>query len=276
VRTKAKPGAGELRERWERLHLGDREPWPDERRIAARARREAAVAQAAEAQGGAAALAAKLQGAWREFHAGELLSAIRLGSALGALGAPAANKAAAVEALYGQRGDSQVVQMLKSAVGRGEEAIAELPSYPNAHYMLALVLGRYSQRTSILSALAEGIAGRVRTHLEKTLELEPRHAEAHLAFGVYHAEIVGQLGALAARLTYGASRDAALGHFRRATELAPRLPIVHLEHAHGLLRLDGARSREEARALYRRAAGCAPLDAAESFDVACAQRGLPD
>ena len=270
------PEADPLRGRWQRLHLADREPWPDEQRIAALARGEAAVACLASARGGARALARELQEAWREFHSGELVNAVTLGGALGALGAAVANKAVAVQALYGKSSESQMLQRLTAAIGRGEQAVAELPGYANAHYTLALALGRYSQRTSILQALTAGLAGRVRTHLERTLELEPRHAEAHLAFGVYHAEIVGQLGTLAARFTYGASPDAALDHFRRATHLAPSLAIVHLEHAHGLLRLDAARYREQARALYARAAECKPLDAAENLDVARARRGLPD
>jgi tetratricopeptide (TPR) repeat protein len=265
-----------LHVQWDRLHLGDREPWPDARRIAAMARQELSFADLLAARGGAAALARELQDAWREFHAGEFVRATELGDGLGALGASVANKAVAVQALYAKASDSQKLQMLAAAIKRGETAVAQLPEYPNAHYMLALVLGRYSQRISILKALAQGLAGRVRAHLERALELEPRHAEAHVAFGLYHAEIVSQLGALAAALTYGASRDAALEHFQRAAQLAPAAAIVHMEHANGLLRLDADRYREQARSLYRRAAECKPLDAMESLDVGHAGRGLPD
>jgi tetratricopeptide (TPR) repeat protein len=267
--------AGEkLHRHWERLHLGDREPWPDERRVSALAR-PSALAGAVAARGGAAAVAAELQQAWRDFHSGEFGHAIRHGSGLGALGASVANKAAEVQTRAAAPGEPAALKALTAAIGRGEAAVGALPDDPNAHYMLALVLGRYSQRISILKALAGGLAGRVRAHLERTLELEPRHAEAHLAFGLYHAEIVRQLGALAGRLTYGASAEAALDHFRRATRLAPALPIVHLEHAHALVLLDAGRYREEARALYARAAACAAVDAVEALDVARARRGLP-
>src|SRR5450759_1023920 len=77
-------------------------------------------------------------------------------------------------------------------------------------------LGRYSQRITILRALAEGLAGRVQSHLQRALALAPRHAEAHVALGLYHAEIVNKLGSLAASLTYGASRDKAIEHFQHA------------------------------------------------------------
>ncbi len=264
-----------LRVQWAKLHRGDCEAWPDERQVAAEARKSTAFAEIVRVRGGASAVAQQLQQAWAKFHAGDFLEALRRGARLGALGSSVANKAAAVEALYPQRSASQVASMLTAAIERGEEAVSQLPDYPNGHYMLALVVGRYSQRISILEALRQGFAGRVRHHLQKTLELEPRHAEAHVALGLYHAEIVGQLGALAASLTYGASGQAAREHFRHATRLAPDSAIVHIEHAHGLLRLDADRYREEARSLYERAARCEPLDAMQDLDVACAGRGLP-
>lgn len=264
---------GELRSRWEKLHRGDREPWPDAQRIERLAGRYPAFAASLEKYHGPEALARELQAAWEQFHAGEFRAAIGHGERLGPLGASVANKAAAVSTLYAPAGAPAALSTLEAAVARAEAAVAALPDYPNAHYLLALVLGRYSQRISILKALAEGLAGRVRSHLERTLRLEPRHAEAHLAFGLYHAEIIGKLGALAAALTYGANRDAALEHFARATQLAPDSPIVLMEHANGLLLLDASRNRDEARTLYREAAALAPADAMERLDVERAQRG---
>jgi len=252
-----RPAPGELRSRWDRLHRGDCEPWPDAQRIERLARKQRAFAATLEAYAGPEALARELQRAWGEFHAGEFRAAIEHGERLGPLGASVANKAAAVSTLYSPAGAPAALATLDAAVRR----------------LLALVLGRYSQRISILKALAEGLAGRVRSHLERTLALEPRHAEAHLAFGLYHAEIVAKLGALAAALTYGAGRDAALEHFARARRLAPDSPIVLMEHANGLLLLDARRNRDEARALYREAAALAPGDAMERLDIERAQRG---
>lgn len=277
----AEPGryryAGEqLRALWGRLHLTDCEPWPDARRVGALARQRPGFAELLAAGGGAEAVAEQLQEAWRAFHAGDFVAAVELGGRLGAPGASVANKSVAVQILHAPRSESQKLRMLATAVSRGEAAVEQLPDYPNAHYMLALVLGRYSQRISILKALAQGLAGRVRAHLERTLAIEPRHAEAHVAFGLYHAEIVSQLGSLAARLTYGASPEAALEHFRRAAQLAPASAIVHIEQARGLLLLDAARYREQADSLYRRAAECQPRDAMEGLDVAFAQRSLPE
>lgn len=237
------------------------------------ARRAPAFASWLEAHEGAAALARGLQHAWQAFHAGEFSAAIEQGSGLGPFGISVANKAAAVCTLYAKSFGARELAMLEAAVIRGEAAVGLLSEYPNAHYLLALVLGRYSQRISIVRALTEGLAGRVRAHLERALELEPKHAEACVALGLYHAEIVAKLGALAAGLTYGASGDAALDCFKRALKLAPASPIVHMEYANGLLLLDAARYRERALSSYAQAAALEPRDAMERLDVQRAKRG---
>lgn len=263
-----------LRQHWSRLHETDCEPWPDARTVGKLAKGHAGLIALVEAHGGTAKLAQALQDAWRSFHSGAFARAVVAGEKLGAFGASVANKSAAIDSLYSKRAAPQLLEELESAIARGEHAVTELPDHPNVHYTLALVLGRYSQRISILKALAAGLAGRVREHLERTLSLEPRHAEAHLAFGLYHAEIVGKLGSLAAGLTYGATTSAAIGHFRQALALAPSSPIIRMEYAHGLLLLEPTRHLPEARELYAQAAACEPVDEMERLDVARARHGL--
>jgi tetratricopeptide (TPR) repeat protein len=263
-----------LEETWERLHRGDREPFPDARRVARLAKGESGLAARLDAEGSAAAVAERIQEAWREFHAGNFAHAIELGGRLGPLGGAAANKAAAIQASAMAPGATAALKILEAARKRGEEALEQLPDAANSHYMLALVLGRYSQRISVVKALAEGLGGRVRELLERTLELEPRHAEAHIALGLYHAEIVGKLGSLVAAMTYGASRTAALEHFKRAIELTPGAAIAHIEYAQGLRLLDARAHRAKATELYQRAAECEPLDAMEWLDVERARRAV--
>jgi tetratricopeptide (TPR) repeat protein len=265
---------GALRESWPRLHQTDREPWPDARAVNRLLKANASLRSSIEAYGGAAAVAEALQDAWRTFHAGAFPRAVQAGEKLGVFGAAVANKAAAVDSLYSKRSATSLLQGLEAAMARGEQAVAAMPGHPNTHYGLALVIGRYGQRISILKALAAGLATRVREHLERTLALEPHHAEAHVAFGLYHAEIVGRLGALAAGLTYGASAKAAIEHFRQALALAPASPIIRMEYAHGLLLLDPRGHRREAQELYSQAADCTPADAMERLDRARAKRGL--
>lgn len=263
-----------LRKLWDRLHRGDREPWPDAKTVARLGAHNEAFADWLDAHGGADAVAQGLEEAWREFHSGNLQKAIKLGSEPGAIGASPANKAAAVATLYAKRGGAQRLQSLETAVRRGEAAARTLPEYANAHYMLALALGRYSQDISIIKAVAAGLATRVRTHLERAVELEPRHAEAHLALGLYHAELIGKLGSIAAGLTCGASAAKAVEHFQRALKLAPASPIVHIEYANGLMVLNAARNRAQAEQLYAEAATFGPIDAMEEADVERAKRGM--
>ena len=267
--------AAALKENWESLHQGDQEPFPDAARVTRLAKKHADLASWVEDQGGAKAVAEGLQDAWRDFHAGRFAHAIDAGAKLGALGATAANKAAAIHSLEQGLGATRALKLLEAAMARGERAVDSLPDYPNAHYMLALVLGRYSQRISIVQALATGLATRVRKHLETTLELEPRHAEAHLALGLYHAEIVAKIGALLAGLTYQASAGSALEHFRRAIKLVPQSPVAHVEYANGLLLINARGNREQARTLYEQAAAHEPSDAMERMDVERARRGPP-
>jgi len=256
---------------WEALHRGEREPWPDAKRIGALARAHAGVLVAGR---DAAALAGALQDAWRAFHAGDFEAAWQAGGELGPLGALVAAKAATVHASYLEEDARRAEALLAEAAARVAAAAAVLPESANAHYFQAYALGRLSQRISIVKALAAGHATRIRACLERTLALEPRHADAEIAFGLYHAEIVGKVGALAARLTYGASADAAVKHFKAALKLDPHSAIAHMEYANGLLAMHGARSQDEAVALYQRAAACRPRDAMEWLDVEQARAEL--
>lgn len=255
-----------LHEHWEALHRCDREPWPEPKGISTLARRHSLATSELESLGGPSSVASALQEAWRTFHAGDFQRAIDLGIELGAFGAPVANKAAAVKSLSAGQGSATALELLTAAAARGENALDLLPGYINAHYTLALVLGRYGQHISILRALAEGLAGRVESRLKRTLELEPLHAEAHVALGLYHAEIIHQVGTLAG-FAYGVSSKLALEHMRRAHEIAPDSPVIGVEHARGLMLLDPGRYSGEAQALHARAADCRPIDAMEELYV---------
>lgn len=248
------------------MHHCDREPWPEPKFLSALAGRHPLASSELESRGGARSVASALQEAWRTFHAGDYSRAIALGVELGAFGTAVASKAAAVQSLNASQGSPSVLELLTSAAERGEKALDLLPGYVNAHYTLALVLGRYGQHISILRALAEGLAGRVESRLKRTLELDPRHAEAHVALGLYHAEIIHQIGTLAG-FAYGVSSKIALEHMRRAQELAPASPVIHVEHARGLMLLDPGRYRGEAQALHAQAALCQPTDAMEELYV---------
>ena len=255
-----------LRKHWDALHRCDREPWPDPEWISTLARRHSPAHAELESRGGPSSVASALEEAWRTFHSGDFARAIELGIELGPFGAAVASKAAAVKSMSASQGSAAVLDLLSAAAARGEKALDLLPRYVNAHYTLALVLGRYGQHISILRALAEGLAGRVESRLKRTLELEPLHAEAHVALGLYHAEIIHQVGTLAG-FAYGVSSKLALEHMRRAQELAPASPVIGVEYARGLMLLDSSRYRAEAQALHAQAAGFLASDAMEELYV---------
>src|SRR5687768_16336793 len=132
-------------------------------------------------------------------------------------------------------------------------------------------MARYSQGISIAKALKLGLATKVRKALDRTLELAPKHAEAHTALGLYHAEIIAKIGALVGGMTYGAKASEAEKHLAAALKLTPASPIAHLEHGNLLLLLHGDRKEDAAAAAYETAAGLEPRDAMEVLDAAYAR-----
>jgi tetratricopeptide (TPR) repeat protein len=232
-----------LKKAWRDLHRGDCEPWP---------------------------VAAELQEAWRCFHHGDFERAVALADDVGLAGHAVANKATGIYATYLEGDQKRQIDCFKTAIDRAERAIAAFPDDPNAHYFYAFNLGRYSQTISIVKALRQGVGGRIHDSLERTIQLQPDHAEAHTALGTYHAEIIDKVGKLIGGVTYGASESEAVKHFRRGLELTPRAPIARIEFGNGLYMLFGEGRLEEVVELYNTAAETEPLDAMERLDVEAA------
>lgn len=252
-----------LSKQWAGVHAGDQEPFPDT------ARADALIAQAGKVPKAldAPKLAEQLQHAWRAFHSGDFAQAYQTGSTLGALGASVAVKALGIHAAYLVDDPDERVARFEYAAQLAEDAVKTLPDEANSHYRLAFALGRFSQGISIAKALKLGLAGRVREHLEATLELAPKHAEAHLAMAVYHAELIAKVGSLVAGLTYGARAAKAEEHIAIALKLCPKAPIVHVEHANVLSLLHGKRGATDAATAMRKASKLAARDAMEWLDA---------
>ena len=121
-----------------------------------------------------------------------------------------------------------------------------------------------------MKALRQGVGSKILQSLQRTLELQPLHAEAHTAMGMYHAEIIDKVGKLIGGMTYGANETKALEHFRKALELTPRAPIARIEFGNGLYLLQGDRQLDEVSELYVAATETTPLDAMEKLDVEAA------
>lgn len=238
-----------LRKAWRRLHAGDAEPWPGEPQVVE---------------------------AWIAFHAGQFEQAARQGVAAGLHGYSVANKATCIHAVYLETTAAKRHERLLQVVERCEQQQTQQPSNPAAFYWHAYALGRYAQAISVVKALAQGIGGKIKTSLETTLALAPGHADAHIALGVYHAEIIDKVGTLVGGLTYGASRTEAISHFKRALSLNPDSAIARVEYADALIMLDGRKQAQAAIALCEEAAAMTPHDAMERLDVERARKKIED
>lgn len=256
-----------LKKAWPALHAGDAEPFPDARRAGVLLK----AAGKAAPDLSAAELATALQDAWRAFHHGDFKAAFDAGQALGPVGASVAVKALGIHATHLVGSDAEKLKRFEQAAAIAEAAVKALPDEANSHYRHAFALGRYSQGLSIAKALKAGIAGKVRKSLDAALERAPRHAEAQTALALYHAEIIGKVGAMIGGLTYGARAAEAEKHIASALKLTPASPIAHIEHGNVLLLLHGDAREGDAAAAYERAATLSPRDAMEALDAAYAR-----
>jgi hypothetical protein len=238
--------AAALKKHWARLHAGDAEPLP---------------------------IDAKVLAAWALFHAGDFQKAAEAGVKAGGAGITVANKAQAIYANYLEKSEKTKLALFMEVAERAEAQIAADSRYANAHYFMAYALGRYSQGISIAKALAQGLGSKVKAALETTIKLAPKHADAHIALGAFHAEVIDKVGSLLGR-TQGASKDAGLAMFKTALKLNPTSAIAMVEYANGLVMLEGEKKMAEATKLYEDAAACRPVDAMERLDVEMAKAEL--
>jgi len=233
-----------LKRNWERLHRGDREPFPEDRTA---------------------------QDAWRAYHAGDFSRAVDIGLHAGPSGINVANKAAMIHANYLEDDEPARLQLFQDICERCTALQEVEPKNANAWYIHAYALGRYSQGISIVKALARGLGGKVRHSLDQALKLQPRHADANIALGTWHAEIIARVGSLVGGLTYGAQKESAERHFRTALELNPESSIARTEYANGLVLLFGRARAKDVDRLRVEAAACAAADAMERLDLELAK-----
>ena len=240
--------AATLKKQWARLHLGDAEPWPKDEAV---------------------------QAAWALFHAGEFQKAHEAGLKAGGAGITVANKAQAIYANYLEKSEKNKLAMFMEVAERAAAQQADEPKNANAHYWQAYALGRYSQGISVAKALAQGLGSKVKTALETTIQLAPKHADAHIALGAFHAEVIDKVGKLLGK-TQGADAGTGLKLYKEALKLNPGSAIAKVEYANGLVMLEGDKRMAEAEKLYAEAAACTPMDAMERLDVEMAKAELED
>jgi len=234
---------------WIRLHAGDKEPIPT---------------------------TSAMKQAWLAFHNGDFLESASLAAEQDD-GLSLQLKALSTYAHYLEQNADKKIEQFQSVTGLAAKGLSE--SYPNRvnlHYQIAYCLGRYGQFISIPKALAEGIAGRVEDALSQCLDLEPGHADAHTAMATYQAEIIGKLGKIAGKLTYGVNSDKAVNFYEQGIALAPFSISAKTEYADGLLTMFGKKQLKKAKSLYELAISSEPIDALEALDFSLAKQELAD
>ncbi|KQU68393.1 MULTISPECIES: hypothetical protein [unclassified Rhizobacter] len=240
--------AASLKKKWARLHAGDAEPLPKDDKVLA---------------------------AWALFHAGEFQKATEAGLKAGGAGITVANKAQAIYANYLEKNEKTKLALFQEVAERAEAQAAEDPKNANAWYLSAYALGRYSQGISVAKALTQGLGSKVKGALETAIKLQPKHADAHIGLGTFHAEVIDKVGSLLGR-TQGASKEAGLAAFKTALKLNPDSAIAMVEYANGLVMLEGDKKMKEAEQLYADAAAFNPADAMERLDVEMAKAELEE
>ncbi len=238
-----------VKKNWDRLHAGDAEPLPKDIEVLR---------------------------AWALFHSGEFQKAVDLGLKLGGDGLTVANKAACVYATYLEKQEKARLELFLEVARRAEAQVRNDPLNINAQYWQAYALSRYSQGISVAKALAQGLGSKVKVSLENVIKLQPKHADAHIALGSFHAEVIDKVGSLIGGMTYGAKKDTGLALLQQALKLNFYSALGMIEYANAMLMLEGEKMIQEATHLYQQAAAAKPLDAMERLDVELAKVELAD
>ena len=241
--------AASLKKNWARLHRGDCEPLP----------KNAAVLQA-----------------WVLFHNGDFQQAAKAGLAAGDGGITVANKATCIYANYLEGKEKVKLDLFMEVAARAEAQQTTEPKNASAWYSQAYALGRYGQGISVAKALAQGLGSKVKNALEQAIKLSPQHADAHIALGSFHAEVIDKVGTLIGGMTYGAKKNIGLALFKEALKLNPGSAIAMTEYANAMVMLEGDKRMKEATQLYEEAAASEALDATERLDVEMAKVELQD
>lgn len=250
------PHAGEcpfdaygVKKNWSRLHRGDVEPLPGNARVLE---------------------------AWALLHSGEFQRATRAGLKAGGDGVTVANMATCIYATYLETKEKPRLDLYMDVADRAQAQTSEDPSLVNAWYWQAYALAHYSEGISVAKALAQGLGRKVKLALETVIRLQPAHADAHIALGSFHAEVINKVGTLIGGMTYGARKDTALSLFKEGLATHPGSVIGKVEYANALVMLEGDKGMDEATDLYRKAASARPLDAVQWLEVDLAKAELED
>jgi tetratricopeptide (TPR) repeat protein len=234
-----------VQQNWARLHAGDKEPLPK---------------------------STKLLEAWALFHSGEFERAADAGRKAGHAAATIVYKATSTYAYYLAATEKSRLELLTDVALMAHDHAVREPQNASAHYWHAYALGRYGQSISVARALVQGLGGKVKAALEAAIAAQPLHADARIALGLFHAEVIDKVGVLIGSMTYGVKKDTGLRLFQEAFKLNPKSAIGMLEYGRGLNMLEGDAATAEALSLFDKAAKTKPWDAMERLHADMAHK----
>ena len=213
--------------------------------------------------------AGTLQDAQLQYKNGDFLGAVQTAIALNtsdgfALAAKSNSIFASTQA------DNKQAAIYVQSEKYARSAVALDANNSEGYFETARALGRLSQLRGILAALTQGLGGQIKDNLDKALRLDPQFANALVALGLWHAEIVGK----GVAFLYGADPVKGLAAFNRAIKLEPKVIIHRVEFARGLMLIDAGKNKDEATAQLEIAVTLTPRDAAERLDLDRAKRDL--
>ncbi len=262
----------DLAEHWERLHLCDCEPYPSATWVQSQFLRNPEVAKSAFTQD-TDELSDQLVSFWCAFHNGDYQAAMELAEPCGLLGAYPFSIAANVYATYLVDDLKEKLALFNHAADKCKKALKYMDHHANTHYMVACNTGRYAEYKGLLQATLLGLT--FKTHLEKTLTLEPKHLLATLGAGSFHAGAIDAAGKImAAAPPYYCTTKKALKYYKASIALAPSLPIVYLEYVKGLDKLYGKVNPGQISDIADKVMTLSTMDNMESLDMNELKRGL--
>ena len=229
-----------------------------------------------DAQCGEAPSPGPLLDGWVHYHNGDFERAAALGLQHGGADLTLANQATAVYANYLEPREGMRQALFRQVAERAAGQVAANPQDWQALFWQAYALGRYCHAINVARAMAQGLGGRVKGALERVIELQPAHADAHIALASFHADVINKVGALVGRMTYGVRLETAMELYQRGLELHSASANALIEYAHGLVMLFGEARMDEATRLYEQAVALEPADARSSLDADLARAGLAD
>jgi hypothetical protein len=147
----------------------------------------------------------------------------------------------------------RAIPELKEAETLARQALAADPGNVEASLDLAIALGYRARAEGYVAAYFQGLAKEAKQLIADAMQKAPDDGWAAAIAGGWNTEIVMAAGPSLAAKLYGAMASSAMQSFKRAVVLDPENPVIRLEYAKAILKLDGDDGRADAAAQLKAA-----------------------